>query len=41
MEKWDEIYLTFTDKQLCEHWKVMKPYFLPICVLSLIDFLSK
>lgn len=41
MEKWGEMNLSFTDKQLYEHWKIIKPYFLPNCVLSLIDFLSK
>ena len=33
--------LSFTDEQLHEHWEIMKPYFLPICVLSLIAFLSR
>lgn len=41
MEKWGEMNLSFTDKQLYEHWKIVKLYFLPICVLSLTDFLSE
>lgn len=40
MEKWGESSLSFADKQLYEHWKIMNLYFLQISVLSLIDFLS-